>query len=150
MRPLLRAVAGVLLAATSLAAGSRTALPELPTRQLRPGSFAFARDPYSEPPYESAILLVRERSGRLHAWFIPVREGTHRLPEDERWNPGAACARFGVDFTRGVIACERAALPAELLARYRWRLDGQRLSEFVPDLIAIPGREVGGRFLVHR
>lgn len=143
-------IAGALLGASVLTAQAQTALPELPTRQLRPGNFAFARDPYSEPPHESTILLVRERSGRLRAWFIPVREGSPRLPEDERWNPGAACARFGVDFAAGVIACERAALPAELLARYRWRLDGQRLSEFVPDLIPIPGREAGGRFLLHR
>lgn len=137
----------------ALLAGSAQAqysLPRLPTAQLRPGSHAFAADPYSEPPNESEILLVRETSGRLHAWFIPVRQGTRRLPQDERWTPGLPCAAFVVEFASDLIGCADPRVPADIRHRYRWHLDGHRRTDFVPDLIAIPGAEVDGHFVVHR
>ncbi len=55
------------------------------------------RPPCSEAPHESQTLLVRETTGRLRAWFIPVRQGWRRLPEDGRWAPGAPCVQFVVD-----------------------------------------------------
>jgi hypothetical protein len=140
----------VMLGEWPIDAQAQTPRPRLPTAALPPGAFAFAADPYSAPPYESEILLVRERSGVLRAWFIPVRQGARRLPQDERWTPGLACPRFVVDFEVGTLGCENPALPDEVMARYRWRLDGQRLTEFVPDLLAIPGREDKGFFVLHR
>ena len=40
-------------------------------------------------------------------------------------------------------------LSEALRARYRWRLDGRRITDFVPDLIAIPGAELEGAFVLH-
>jgi hypothetical protein len=142
-------LAGVLAAMATAAAG-QSSLPRIPTAQLRPGSHSFVADPYSEPPNESQILLIRETGGRLRAWFIPVRKGSRRLPEDERWTPGAPCLQFLVDFRSGVIGCRDPQIPPDILRRYRWRIDGQHLTEFVPDLIAIPGAEVEGQFILHR
>jgi hypothetical protein len=143
-------VAWPALALPAVAAQAQSSLPRVPTAQLCPGSHAFAADPYSEPPHESQILLVRERSGRLRAWFIPVHKGTRRLPEDARWTPGLPCAAFVVDVEADLIACGDPLIPADIRLRYRWRIDGHRRSDFVPDLIAIPGAEVGGHFVLHR
>lgn len=132
------------------ASQAQSQLPRIPTAQLRPGSHVFAPDPYSEPPNESEILLVREKGGRLHAWYVPVRKGLRRLPDDERWSPGPPCAKFAVDFTSDTISCRDTRMPAEILLRYRWSISGRRLTEFVPDLIPIPGKEEGGFFVLHR
>ncbi len=138
------------LALLAVAAQAQSSLPRLPSAQIRPGSHAFATDPYSEPPHESQILLVREKSGRLRAWFIPVRKGARRLPEDARWTPGLPCAAFVIDVEADLIACGDPLIPADIRPRYRWHIDGHRRSDFVPDLIAIPGAEVGGHFVLHR
>lgn len=143
---------GLLLAALALPVitPAQTPRPRLDSAGIAAGSFAFVPDPYSAPPYESEILLLRERSGVLRAWFIPVRQGVHRLPQDERWTPGLACPRFIVDFEAGTLGCHNPAVPQEVMARYRWRLDGRRLSDFVPDLLAIPGSEAQGFFVLYR
>jgi hypothetical protein len=143
-------VAGLALSLLAGAGQAQSSLPRVPTAQLRPGGHTFAADPYSEPPHESQILFVREKSGRLRAWFIPVRKGLRRLPEDARWTPGLPCAAFVVDVEADLIACGDPLIPADIRLRYRWRIDGHRRSDFVPDLIAIPGAEVGGHFVLHR
>ncbi len=135
--------------ALAAAAPAQTALPRVPTAQLRAGQFAFVPDPYSDPERPSEILLVRDRTGTLRAWFVPVRGGSHRLPADERWSPGPPCPEFVVDFDAGAIGCRSPAMPAEWTARYRWRIDGRRLTDFVPDLIAVPGTERSGHFVLH-
>lgn len=142
--------APLLLALLVSQATAQTALPRVPSAQVRPGSFALVADPYSGPPHGSQILLVRDPAGRLKAWYIPLREGLPRLPADERWNPGPACSAFAVDFGAGVIRCAVSHLPDEVLRRYRWTTGGQRLTDFVPDLIAVPGAEEGGSFVLHR
>ena len=134
-----------LLSAACLAAHAQAELPRVPTAQLAPGQFAFAPDPYSQPPFESELMLVREPSGRLRVWYLPVREGRWRLPEDGRWTPGRPCPGWRVDFRAGTLRCEHPDLPT----RYRWALDGRALSGAVPDLIAVPGAEVDGHFVLH-
>lgn len=140
------AVVGGVLAAV---AHAQTPLPRIPTAQLLAGHFAFVPDPYSAPPRESEILLLRERSGVLRAWFIPLRQGLRRLPEDLGWAPGPACPQLVADFDAGEVRCLNPDMSEALRARYRWRLDGRRLTDFVPDLIAIPGAELEGAFVLH-
>lgn len=143
-----RRVLGLLapaLLASPHAAGSP---PELDATRLAPTQFAFVPDPYSQAPYESEILLVRSGSGRLRAWFVPVRQGLRRLPEDAQWSPGRPCAEFYVDFAADVIGCRDPALPPPIAQRYRWRIDGTRRTDFVPDLLPIPGAEENGRFVI--
>jgi hypothetical protein len=78
-------------------------------------------------------------------WYLPVRQGRWRLPEDEGWTPGRPCPGWQVDFGAGTLRCDHPGLPP----RYRWALDGRGLSGAVPDLIAVPGAEVDGHFVLH-
>lgn len=148
-RALIRGGGPWLLSAAILApVHAADGLPRLDATRLAPAQFAFVADPYSQAPFDSQILLVRSAAGRLHAWFIPVRQGVRRLPEDAQWSPGRPCAEFFVDFGADVIGCRDPALAPSIAQRYRWRIDGTRRTDFVPDLLPIPGHEQDGRFVI--
>lgn len=132
--------------AASMAA--QAAPPSLPTGGIAPRAYEMLEDPYSAPPRESALLAVRGADGRLRVWFFPKVDGELRLPADERWSPGPPCDRLDVDFRAQAIVCAKSLLPAPVLARYRWALDGSAATPFVPPLIKVPGHEEAGRFLI--
>lgn len=138
-------LAAVMMAASMAA---QAAPPSLPTGSIAPGTHAMLEDPFSAPPRESALLAVRSGDGQLRVWFFPKVDGELRLPADERWSPGPTCDRLDVDFRAQAILCAKSLLPAQVLARYRWALDGSAATPFVPPLIKVPGHEQAGRFLI--
>lgn len=135
------------MGSAGVVAGER---PSVATDAVAPGTFAWAPDPYSAPPLDASVLmLVREPAGRLRVWFFLQRDGVPRLPADAQWRAGPPCGRFELDAAADELACRDADLPPSIAARYRWHLDGRRRTEFVPDLLRVPGAERGGRYVLH-
>lgn len=138
-------VATVFLRSMAPTDAAEAALTRLPTASLQAGTYRTAPHPYAEP---DRILLLRTQQGRLHAWWLPVRDNTYRLPDQHWWKPGIACHDLRPDFVASLIRCHDATLPGWAAQRYRWRLDGKSLSGQTPDMHPVPGAEASGHFVV--
>jgi hypothetical protein len=131
-------------------AGTDAALPRVPTSSIQPGAYQFVPDIYAQGQQQDQIMFVRTHDGQLYAWWVPVRDGLHRLPDHHWWKPGIPCRELRPDFEAKVIRCLDTALPDWAKERYRWRLDGKSLSDQAPNMEAIPGVEESSHFVFHK
>lgn len=144
------AFASAIVASLQPSARTDAALPRLPTADIAPGTYRFVPDIYEDRLFRGEVLLVRDISGRLMAWYIPGRNGVRSLPDGHWWRPGNPCPDLRPDFTAGVIACFDPAAPDWLRTRYRWSLEGKALSDQVPHMEPVPGVEESGYFVFHK
>ncbi len=125
------------------------ALPRVKIPSLTPEQFAIVENPVSNNQSPSKLMLLRQKSGQLFVWSIPVRNGVFAMPDIHWWRPGISCLSFAPDFENEVIACTDSDLPAWWSEHLRWRLDGTNISGSVDNMPRIQGQERLGEFIFH-
>lgn len=145
MRPV---VAAVLLWAATLAGALAGERPCVASADLPAAAHRLADDPHAARPGASVLWMVRLPDRALRVWFLPLKQGLPLLPQDAHWRSGLPCGQLTVDFSGGTLGCGASPLAGAALERWRWNLQGEPLDELVPPLIAVPGLERDGRFLV--
>lgn len=133
--------------------------PGVRVAMLPPGSFVWASAPDDArylPPGVRAdqaqqlkLLVLRTPEGRIHAFFMPWRDGRASLPVGGALTtPGLPCLDLAPQFDTGDIACREPAPGFDFAQRHRWSLSGQALSAGTPGLTPAPGHEAGGEWLL--
>lgn len=130
---------------------SDAALPRIATSGIAPETFVYSEAIATRLAGESAdMLLVRLGDGRLMAWYVPVRDGLHHLPDMHWWRPGRPCRDLRPDFQARQIACADKNLPDEIARQFRWTLEGKALNPSIPDMAPMPGVEESGFFVLYK
>jgi hypothetical protein len=136
-----------LMSTLRVSARTDAELPRILLSDLKPGTWKYA--PYLQEHRGQGIdvLLVRDKSGRLFAWLVAVKDGQRRLPDQAWWRPGYPC-ELEPNFESREIACNDTKASEWSRARYRWKIDGTSQSSQVPDMEPAQGVEESGHFVV--
>lgn len=127
------------------------ALPSLRVSDLPPGSFKWSDAPVPPPGVGSEqaarlkLLVLRDASGRVHAFYLPATDGKASVPTGgDALLPGIPCEDFAPDFRTQDIACRQAATGFDFALHHRWSLTGDNLTGGAPNLRRADGRETAG------
>jgi hypothetical protein len=141
------AIAYVLTQSLAPTAAAEAARPRVSIAGLSAGTYRYLRYPGEHAQRRAEVLFIRTAEGRLFAWWIPISEGLHLLPDRQWWKAGPPCRDLRPDFEAQLIRCLDSELFDWAKENYRWRLDGKSLSKQVPDMEAVAGVEESDDFV---
>lgn len=109
--------------------------PELVVPSLQVNQFAWLSNPTATEQWPSQILALRDASGALHTWEIPMRDTHYLMPNDKWLNASWPCVDFRPDPSKQVIACWDQDLHAWGKENYQWDFSGKNIRGVVEDLL---------------
>jgi hypothetical protein len=131
--------------------------PSIDISDLHPGSFKITAYPKAwkfTRDVSYVILVVRKSDGEYKAWPLLARNGVVLIPEYFYWAAYTECKDFGptmqgdvMDESKPIQCHDDLGTMQSWFASRRWSIDGNALTDQVPDLITVPFK-LEGKYLV--
>jgi hypothetical protein len=132
----------------SPSAAAEASRPSVRIPHLSLGAFGYIADPLSSDTWPSELLVIRDRTGKVTVFRIPMTDGLHALPDVHWWKAGWPCSRLEPDFATSRIRCHDAEA-SDWIRSLAWSIDGRFVGAelkmddmIVATEIGAPGDEV--------